>query len=86
MGSIEKINDLIYDIFEELNTLKKSIETDINYSSEHADVVQYVEESEELLEEFKKQIKDAHQDLETLNEEIQEKSNNPYEEQDDYED
>lgn len=64
MYQLDKIDDLIYQTHQQLSDLKKELETDINYSMTHADIVSYIESAEETFSDFEKQIVDVSKEIE----------------------
>jgi hypothetical protein len=72
MDSFAKINSLIKELFDELTSLKRELENDINYSASHAEIVTFVETAEEHLHEFMIEMRSIESDVDTLNEDIDE--------------
>ena len=72
MDSFPKINSALQELHAELSTLKKELDSDVNYSSSHADIVSSVESAEEMLHEFEIQMRNIESDANYLNENIDE--------------
>lgn len=80
MENFLKINSLIKELTDELNTLKEDIENDMNYSSDHAEMVTAIEHVEEKVADLTSTLKDIEEDINVLTGEI---DNSPFDDDDD---
>jgi vacuolar-type H+-ATPase subunit I/STV1 len=66
MDSFPQIYGLFSDLYNELANLKKELENDLNYSVQHAEIVDFVDDAEDALEEVEKQIRAIESDVDIL--------------------
>ena len=72
MENFLKITNLFKELNDELATLKKDLEADINYSVSHAEIVTNVENAEESLLDVENQLREIEQDVDELNNTLEE--------------
>lgn len=75
MENFIKINSLVKELFEELSTLKNDLANNINYSSDHAEIIAQVEDVEDNISEIEIQLQDIDRDIDTLNEKSESREN-----------
>jgi hypothetical protein len=71
MDTFPKIHSLYKELYGEIATLKNELKKDVNYSVQHAEIIDFIDTAEEILKESDTQLQNIERDIDMLNENLE---------------